>query len=126
MDFTRKTRWALDIHKTPDPMGSTYTGVVSRESVRITFTYAVLNGLDFWVTDIKNAYLQAPSSQKHYVVYGAEFDLENVGKRALSRRSLYGRRSTGRDFRNYLRACVRHLNFTSCLKDLDLHLEQET
>jgi hypothetical protein len=47
MDFTRKARWVLDGHKTPDPIGiSNYAGVVSRESVRITFTYAVLNGLD--------------------------------------------------------------------------------
>ena len=40
MDFTRKARWVLDYHKTPDPIGSTYAGVVSRESVRIAFTYA--------------------------------------------------------------------------------------
>ena len=33
MDFTRKARWVLDGHKTPDPVGSKYAGVVSRESV---------------------------------------------------------------------------------------------
>jgi len=80
MDFTRKARWVLDGHKTPDPVGSTYAGVVSRESVRIAFTYAALNNLDVWAADIQNAYLQAPSSQKHYIVCGAEFGLENVGK----------------------------------------------
>ena len=31
MDFTRKARWVLDGHKTPDPVGSKYAGVVSRE-----------------------------------------------------------------------------------------------
>ena len=35
MDFTRKARWVLDGHKTPDPVVSTYAGVVSRESVRM-------------------------------------------------------------------------------------------
>ena len=35
MDFTRKTRWVLDGHKCPDPFGSTYAGVVSRDSIRI-------------------------------------------------------------------------------------------
>ena len=64
--------------------------VVSRESVRIAFTYAALNNLDVWAADIQNAYLQAPSSQKHYIVCGAEFGLENVGKQALIRRALYG------------------------------------
>ena len=53
----------LDGHKTTDPVGSTYAGVVSRESVRITFTYAALNGLDVFAADTQNAYLQAPSSQ---------------------------------------------------------------
>jgi hypothetical protein len=51
MDFTRKARWVLDGHKTPDPIGSTYAGVVSRESVRIAFTYAALNGLDVFAAD---------------------------------------------------------------------------
>ena len=45
MDFTRKARFVLDGHKTADPVGSTYAGVVSRESVRIAFTYAALNNL---------------------------------------------------------------------------------
>ena len=42
MDFTRKARWVLDGHKTANPIGSTYAGVVSRESVRIALTYACL------------------------------------------------------------------------------------
>ena len=46
MDFTRKARWVLDGHKMPSPIGSMYAGVVSRDSVRIAFTYAALNGLD--------------------------------------------------------------------------------
>jgi hypothetical protein len=33
MDFIRKARWVLDGRKTPNPIGSTYAGVVSRESV---------------------------------------------------------------------------------------------
>ena len=46
MDFTRKARWVLDGHKTPNMMGSTYAGVVSQESILIAFTYAALNGLE--------------------------------------------------------------------------------
>ena len=45
MDFTRKARWVLDGHKTPDPIGSTFTGVVSRESAQIAFTYASLTSV---------------------------------------------------------------------------------
>ena len=120
MDFTRKARWVLDGHKTADPIGSKYAGVVSRESVRIAFTYAALNGLDICAGDIRNAYLQAPSSRKDYIVCGPEFGLENVGRVALIHRALYGGKTAGRDFRNHLRSCMRHLDFESCLADPDV------
>jgi hypothetical protein len=120
MDFTRKARWVLDGHKTANPIGSTYAGVVSRESVRIALTYAALNELEVTAADIRNAYLQAPSSQKHYIICGPEFGLENQGRKALITRALYGGKSAGKDFRNHLRACMRHLNFESCLADPDV------
>ena len=90
MDFTRKFRWVLDGHKCADPFGSTYAGVVSRDSVRIALTYAALNGLDVCAADIRNAHLQAPSSQKDHIICGPEFGIENEGKVALIRRALYG------------------------------------
>ena len=120
MDFTRKARWVLDGHKCANPEGSTYAGVVSRESVRICLTYAALNDLDVTGADIRNAYLQAPSSQKDFIVCGPEFGLENVGKCALIRRALYGGKAAGRDFRNHLRACMHHLDYKSCPADPDV------
>ena len=120
MDFTRKARWVLDGYKSPDPVGSKYAGVVSRESVRIALTYAALNGLQVFSADIRNAYLQAQSSQKEYIICGPEFGLENVGKVALIRRALYGGKSAGRDFRNHLRQCMHFLNFKSCPADPDV------
>ena len=83
MDFTRKERWVLDGQKTPDPVGCKYEGVDSRESVQIAFTYAALNGLDVCMADIRNAYLQSPTSQKHYIICGPELGMENVGKVAI-------------------------------------------
>ena len=55
-------------------------GVVSRESVRITFTYTALNVLDVFVADVQNAYLQAPTSEKHYIICGDEFGIKHRGK----------------------------------------------
>ena len=120
MDFTRKARWVLDGHKTRDPIGSTYAGVVSRDSVRIAFTYAALNGLDICAADIHNAYLQAPSSQKDYIVCGPEFGLENIGNVALIHRALYRGKAAGIDFRNHFRNCMQHLEFKSCPADPDI------
>ena len=57
LNFERKARWVLDGHKTANPVGSTYAGAVSRESVRIAFTVAALNGVDVCAADIRNAYL---------------------------------------------------------------------
>ena len=73
MDFTRKARLLKDGHKTPDPNTSAYDGVVSIESVSIALTYSVLMGIYVMAADVQNAYLQAPSSEKHYVVCVAEF-----------------------------------------------------
>ena len=127
MDFTRKARYVMDGHRTPDPDGSTYAGVVSRESIRIALTYAALNDLNICAGDILNAYLQAPSSEKYYIPKcGVEFGLENVGKRAKIVRALYGGKSSGRDFRNHLRSCMTHLKFSSCKADPDVWMREAT
>ena len=60
MDFSRKAWWVKDDHKTPDPEVSTFARVVSRESVRIALTHAVLNDINVTACDICNACLQAP------------------------------------------------------------------
>ena len=114
MDFSLKARWVKDGHRTKDPLESTFAGVVSRESVRIALTYAALNGIEVMAAEIQNAYLQAPSSEKHYIIYGLEFGLENVGKVGLIRRALYGGKSSGADFWKHLRTCIIHLGFISC------------
>ena len=124
MDFTRKCRWVKDGHRTPDPKVSNYAGVVSRDSVRIALTYAASNDLDVTAADIQNAYLQAPSSEKHYIVCGAEFGLEHVGKVALIRRALYGGKVAGKDFWVHLRSCMTFLGFTSCRADPDIWMRE--
>ena len=126
MDGTRKARYVKDGHKTEEWEGSCYAGVVSRESVRIALTYAALNDLDVMAADIRNAYLQAPPSERHYVMCGLEFGIENKGKRALIKRALYGGKTSGRDFRNLLRSCMKHIGFSSCLADPDVWMRKAT
>lgn len=97
MYFTRKARWVLNGHRYADPVCSTYAGVVSRESVRIALTYAALNDIDIVAADFQNAYLQAPSLQKDYITCGVEFGFENVGRKALIQRAMFGGKAAGRD-----------------------------
>ena len=120
MDFTHQARWVLDGHKTPEAEGPMHASVVSRESIRIVFLYAALNGRDISSADIHNAYLQVPSSRKDYIICGAEFGIENIGHVGLIHRALYGGKTAGKDFCNHLCSCMHYLKFLSCLADPDV------
>ena len=119
MDGTAKARLVATGCRTADPEGSTWAGVVSRETVRLALLYAALNGLDVMTADIMNAYLTAPTSQKLHTKCGPEFG-SDAGKRAVITRALYGNKAAGADFRNHLRECMKHLGYESCLADPDL------
>lgn len=92
----------IDGHKSPNPTISIYTGVVSRDSIMIAFTYAVLNVIDVCAADTNTVYIYAPSSLKDFIAGGPEFGIKNVGNKALIHCALYGGKSAGRVFRNHL------------------------
>jgi hypothetical protein len=79
--------------------------------------HAALLGLPVQGGDIRNAYLQAPSSEKHFIICGPEFGLEYIGCVALVCRALYGGKVAGRDFWHHLQDCVGHLGFFSSRAD---------
>ena len=120
MDFTRKARWVKDGHRTPDPETSNYAGVVSRESIRVALTHAALHDIPVMAADIRNAYLQAPSTEKHFIVCGQEFGLENEGCVAVIERALYGGKCAGRDYWHHLRKLMNQLGFQSSRADPDV------
>ena len=126
MDFTRKARWVKDDHLTPDLKESNYAGVFSRYSVRIAFTYSALNDMDVTSADIQKSYLQAPSSEKHYVICGKEFGLKHEGKVDLVRHALYGGKLAGRYFMTHLRICMTFLGFKSYQADPDIWMKEAT
>ena len=80
MDFTRKARFVAGGHVTDPPDCITYSSVVSRETVRISFLLAALNDLDVCAADIGNAYLNADCAEKIYTVAGTEFGPQLQGK----------------------------------------------
>ena len=123
MDFTQKSRWVKDGHQTVDPLGTNYTGVVSRDSVRITFTLVAMNELDICAANIQNAYIQTPTSKKHYIICGPEFG-EHQGKKALIRCTLYGSKSARRDYWLHLRSCMEYLGFGPCKADADIWMRK--
>ena len=104
MDFNRKAQWVKNGHLTLDLEDSNYAGVVFRESLSIALTYADLHQTQLLAADIINAYLQAQMSEKHYIICGLEFGIENVGKRALIVRALYVGKAVGRDLWHHLQS----------------------
>ena len=64
MDFTRKSRFVAQGYTTEAPSVITYSSVVSRDSVRLDFMIAALNGLDIMSCDMENAYLNATNREK--------------------------------------------------------------
>jgi hypothetical protein len=76
-----------------------------------------LNDLQVKVSDIENAYITAPCSEKIWTVLGPEFG-SDAGKTAIVVRTLYA-------FCNHLADCMKHLGFTPCLADPDLWMKAE-
>ena len=107
---------------TEAPASLTYSSVVSRESVRIAVTVAVLNGLDVLVADIDNAYLNADCHEKVYTIAGPEFG-SNAGKHIVITRALYGLKSSHAAWRAHLASTMTDLNFTPCQADPDVWMQ---
>ena len=63
-DFTPKARFITGGHLTKPPASLTYSTVISRESIRITFLFAVHNDLEILADDIGNADLNATCREK--------------------------------------------------------------
>ena len=125
-DLTRKARFVAGGHMTDPPKESTYSSVVSRDSVRIAFTMAALNGLDVMSADVQNAYLNAPTKEKCYTIAGLEFGSVNAGRPVMIVRALYGLKSSGARWRDHMAATLRDGGYKGCQADPDVWMKPNT
>ena len=72
-DGCHKARLVADGHLTDEPVEDIYSGVVSLRSLRLTIFLAELNDLELWGADAGNAYLEALTCKKVFIVAGPEF-----------------------------------------------------
>jgi hypothetical protein len=122
----RKARLVADGHRVPETSKEhTYSSVPSRDSVRLFFLAAALNGLDVLSADIQNAYLTAPIKERYYIIARAVdgFPPEYEGRPAKIVRAMYGLPVAGASFRAYLAQHLRDLGYKPCKADADVHMK---
>ena len=88
-DGRHKARLVEDGQQTPEPIQNIYSGVVSLRNLRLVIFLGKFNNLNIWGADIGNAYLEALTDGKLYIVAGAEFQ-EPEGHILIFLRALYG------------------------------------
>ena len=123
-DLTRKARFVAGGHLTDPPKDSVFSSVVTRDSVRIAFTIAALNGLEVLAGDVQNAYLNAPTKEKCFFKAGLEFGADKVNQPVLIVRALYGLKSSGARWRDHMAATLRDAGFASCYADPDVWMRK--
>ena len=75
--------------------------------------------------DIQNAYLQAPTTEKYYIIHGPEFGLENIGKIAIIVRTLYNGKLASTEYWRHVRKAMLSMDFEPCQADPDVWLRPE-
>lgn len=125
MDFTRKARFVAGGHTTEAPSTITYSSVVSRDSIRLAFLIAALNGVDMMMCDMEGAYLNASCSERIWFKGGLECG-EDSGKVLIVVRALYGLKSAGRSWRLALAEVIDGMGFQSTRADPDVWIRPMT
>jgi len=123
MDFTRKARFVAGGHTTEAPGSITYSSVVTRDSIRLAFLIAGLNGLKVLAADVTNAYLNAPCREKIWFEGQIETGPDK-GKILIVVRALYGLKSSSAAWRADLARVLREMNFDSTLADPDVWIRK--
>ena len=109
-DGRHKARLVADGHLTDVPVDSVYSGVVSLRGIRLIIFLAELNGMETWAADVGNAYLEAKTSERIYIVAGPEFG-DRKDHILVINKALYGLRSSGKMWAQRFSDCLREMGF---------------
>jgi hypothetical protein len=93
-DGRHKARLVAGGHLTDVPVDSVYSGVISLRNLRICVFLAELNNLQVHAANVGNAYLEAETKEKVYIIGGPGFG-ELEGHTLIIHKALYGLRSSG-------------------------------
>ena len=84
---------------------------------------AELNGLQLWGADVGNAYLEAKTKEKVYIIGGPEFG-ELEGHTLIIDKALYGLRSSGLCWHERFADVLRSMGFTPTKAENDIWMRE--
>ena len=117
-----KARLVADGHLTKEPMETVYSGVVSIRNLRLAMFLAELDDLELWGADVGNAYLQALTKEKLYIVGGPEFEALQ-GHVLVMYKALYGTRSGGACWHDKFFDILNDMGFKPSKADPDIWMK---
>jgi len=122
-DGRHKARLVAGGHLTDTPIESVYSSVVSLKGLRLVLFLAELNGLQAWATDIGNAYLEAKTKEKVYIVAGPEFG-DKQGHILVFNKALYGLKSSGLRWHERFADTLRDMGFAPSRAENDIWMRR--
>jgi len=118
-DGRHKARLVADGHLTDIPLETVYSGVVTLKSLRMIIFIGELNGMPVWGGDVGNAYLEAITREKVFIIAGPEFG-ELQGHILVVYKALYGLKLSGKMWHERLSDSLRDLGFAPSKADPDV------
>ena len=122
-DGRHKARLVADGHLTDTPVDSVYSGVVSLRSLCIVIFLAELNKMELVAADVSNAYLEAETREKVYIIGGLGFG-ELEGCTLIIFKALHGLKSSGKRWHEKLYDTLRGMNFFPSKADPDVWMRE--
>ena len=109
-------RLVADCCLIPEPVENIYSGVVSLRHLRLVIFLGELNNLELWGGDIGNAYLEAYTHEKLFIIAGAEFE-ELEGFILIFNKALIGLKSSGKRLAERFYDIIKDIGFKAAKAD---------
>jgi len=121
-DLRRKTRIVIGGDRVDATGLARYSSVVQLASIRLLNIIAKAQDLQCLAGDVGNAYLNAETKEKVYVVCGKEFGPELEGRLAIVRKGLYGLKTSGNRWHAHFANTLHSMGFSPTRFDPDVWL----